>query len=152
ASDAPLSPPPSAIDASFNKYQGASSVGDKAEQLSGEGDAEKVGYMHAYSARYARLTGEARPTVQARSSTSHPNVRFAADPVVPAGEPATSTRTTEDYVSSWPTFPRANGILERVWGHSHHPGRSAIRSSRSVGGFFRAATSYTLAEQATARV
>ncbi|KAH7337464.1 hypothetical protein B0J17DRAFT_768649 [Rhizoctonia solani] len=149
ASSAPLSPPPSAVGVGFNQHQDASSMVNHAGTSNG-GDNAKAGYMHAFSARDARPAREAKPVVQASSSISHPNVRFAADPVIRTGEVVSGS--AENSISSWPTLSRANGILERVWGGSHHPGRGAVRSSRSVGGLFRAATSDALAERETARV
>ncbi|CAE6410369.1 unnamed protein product [Rhizoctonia solani] len=149
ASNTPLSPPPSAVSASFHLRQDVSPGVNQVGTSNGD-SVKPVGYMHTYGARYPHLTEDVRPVLQARSSSSHPNVRFAADPVAPAGKAA--TRSAEDGVSSWSTLSRANGILERVWGNGHHTGRSAMRSSRSVGGLFRAATSHSLAEQATTRV
>ncbi|KAJ1301250.1 hypothetical protein OPQ81_003658 [Rhizoctonia solani] len=149
-SNAPLSPPPSAVGASFHGRHGPSPIGGQAEPSNREDVAGKVGYIHTYSARCPRAIPEARNSIQACNPASHPSVRFAADPIIPTNE--ITTGSTQDSVSSWSGLSRANGILERVWGATHQPGRSAIRSSRSIGGLFRAATSDTSVERASGRV
>ncbi|CAE6363769.1 unnamed protein product [Rhizoctonia solani] len=147
-SNGPLSPPRSAASATFNECQEVLTTSDQTKQSNGEDSAKSAGYMRTQGARYSIGTQVPRINALAHGSSSHPSVRFAADPIIPSSD---ATGNNQEPVPSWHTLTRANGILERVWGNNHY-GRSGIRSSRSVGALFRAANPDNLAERATARV
>ncbi|KAF8752330.1 Cyclin [Rhizoctonia solani] len=117
---------------------------DQTSQSNGEENVNKVECMRTQGTRRTTAIHEGAVNDQSHTSNSHPNVRFAANLITLSGD--CTIGNNQESVSSWPTLSRANGILERVWGNNHH-GRSGFRSSRSVGGLFRAATSESLAEQ-----
>ncbi|KAG8731316.1 hypothetical protein FRC12_019789 [Ceratobasidium sp. 428] len=154
ASDALLSPPPSGSQASFGESQPpaysqrSGALMRASDESSSEEDNERDRPAPGATARYATycypssshqryLKSKAvyvpppRYTAQARSWSRHEEV--PQNPDAPQENQLNST-------TSWPALSmRANGFLERVWGTSAPSGRGGVKSSRSIGGIFRAA-------------
>ncbi|KAG8693883.1 hypothetical protein FRC09_010231 [Ceratobasidium sp. 395] len=143
-SDALLSPPPSGSQASFGESQPpaysqrSGALMHASDESSSEEDNERDRPAPGATARHQRyLKSKAvyvpppRYTAQAGSWSRHEEV--PQNPDAPQENQLNST-------TSWPALSmRANGFLERVWGTSAPSGRGGIKSSRSIGGIFRAA-------------